>query len=190
MDSCANQFFKKFADAGFKTGVCIRPQDLTGVGTSNIAQTELADPVQIVQLLFSKLQYANKRWGCTLFYIDSNGDPNVPYDVSLFKALYEKMTAAHIKGLLIPEHRTLRYFAYTAPYAELRLGYVEPSALITAAYPKAFVCNYIPDGDVSTHHDALVKAVGDGEVLMFRGWWADSFNQDVKSIYNDESGGR
>jgi hypothetical protein len=189
MDAIADEFFKKFTAAGLKTGVCIRPQDLVNVGASNISQNELSGQDEIVKLLLSKVEYAYKRWGCTLFYVDSNGDPNVPYDVSIFKSLFEKMTAENIHGLLIPEHKNLRYFAYTAPYAELRLGYVEIPSIVRAAYPKAFECNYIPDGPVDQDRAALVKAVKDGQVLMFRGWWQDPFNARLKSIYSEATNG-
>ncbi len=185
MDACADEFFKKFSAAGLKTGVCVRPQDLVDVTGPGIAQHDLSDPEQITNLLFSKISYASKRWGCTIFYVDSNGDPNAPYDVSIFKNLTERMAGAGIKGLVIPEHKTTRYFAYTAPYAELRLGFVDSPAMARAAYPNGFECNYVPDGPVDKDRSGLVRAVKRGEVLMFRGWWPDSFNAQVKSIYTD-----
>ncbi|MGI4787714.1 MAG: hypothetical protein ACRYFS_02560, partial [Janthinobacterium lividum] len=184
MDSVADAYFKKFRAAGLRTGLCIRPQHLVLAGDKT-SQQEAANPNAIVQLLYDKMAYANKRWGCTLFYVDSNGDPNVPYDPAIFMKLTRKLTANKINALIMPEHKNIRYYAYTAPYAELRLGVTTTPALVRAAYPKAFTNIYASDGPMKENHDALVPAIRRGDILMFRAWWDDPQNAQVQSLYHD-----
>ena len=69
---------RSFTDAGFRVGITIRPQrpvrnvykkmDKSG-NNEEVEQESVAD---ILYNMEQKIEYANKRWGCTLFYIDSN----------------------------------------------------------------------------------------------------------------------
>ena len=186
MDSVADAYFKKFRDAGLRTGLCIRPQHLV-VGGGQADQKELGSTDEIAQLLYDKLAYANKRWGCTLFYVDSNGDPNVPYDPSIFGKLLQKLAQTKITALVMPEHKNMRYYAYTAPYAELRLGVLGTPDRVRAIYPQAFMNVYAPDGPIQEDRDALVKSVRHGDILMFRGWWDDPQNPPIKDVYQAAS---
>jgi hypothetical protein len=182
MEAIADEYFRKFREAGLRTGVCIRPQQLIrAVGKAN--QAELPDPAKVTQLLYDKMKYANRRWGCTIFYVDSNGDPNVPYDPAIFENLVDRLNRDKIPALVMPEHRNTRYYDCTAPYTELRLGVVGTPERVRVAYPNAFMANYVPDGPIAAKHDALVEAVKSGDILMFRGWWADPQNTDVLSVY-------
>ena len=184
MDTVADAYFKKFRDAGLRTGLCIRPQRLA-VGGGQADQKELGSTDEIAQLLYDKMAYANKRWGCTLFYVDSNGDPNVPYDPAIFGKLLQKLAGKKITALVMPEHKNLRYYAYTAPYGELRLGVEGTSDRVRSVYPKAFMNVYAPDGPIQEDHDALVTSVRRGDVLMFRGWWDDPQNAQIRGLYQD-----
>ena len=76
----------------------------------------------VTQTLVGKALYANNRWGCTLFYVDSNGDPNVPYPALVFQNVAAALAQRKIIVLLMPEHKKVRYYGATAPYAELRGG--------------------------------------------------------------------
>ena len=96
----ADDYFKKFLDAGLRTGVCIRPQQLVvSADGSTAQQVPVADPMQ---LLIAKATFAHNRWGTTLFYVDSNvnaTDPN-PIDASIF----QKLAATFPDSLFMPEH--------------------------------------------------------------------------------------
>lgn len=184
MDAVADDFFKKFRDAGLRSGVCIRPQQLHH-GADRTEQQEIDDPQRVTDLLYDKIAYAGKRWGCSLFYVDSNGDPNVPYDVAIFQRLTEKLAKNHIQALIMPEHQNTRYYAYTAPYDELRQNVTTTPELIRAVYPKAFTAIYAADGPLDADHDQLVQAVKRGDILLFRAWWDDPQNAQVKQIYRD-----
>lgn len=97
MDAAADAFFKRFADAGLRTGITIRPSQLyysdwrqrwtQGTGSLGpepepfIEQYKKLIPegqspqrvYPLAQRLSDKITYAKKRWGCTIFYIHFNG---------------------------------------------------------------------------------------------------------------------
>ena len=184
MDSIADAYFQKFRAAGLRTGLCIRPQQLVVSGT-DASQQEVDGNAAVAQLLYDKMAYANKRWGCTLFYVDSNGDPNVPYDPVIFQTLTQKLAGSGISALIMPEHKNTRYYAYTAPYAELRLGVISTPSTVRDVYPSAFMNIYAPDGPIQQDHAPLVTSVKHGDILMFRAWWDDPENALVQSVYQD-----
>ena len=64
-----DEYFDKFRRAGLKVGVCLRPQQITMVNGKPVQGA--ADNQHAAEVLKDKLAYAKKRWGCTLFYIDS-----------------------------------------------------------------------------------------------------------------------
>lgn len=176
LSGAVDAYFKKFRDAGLRVGVTLRPQQLTTAGGAQ--QNEVADPAQ---QLIDKIAFAKDRWGATLFYIDSNGDPNCPADA----ALLERVAAAHPDVLLIPESQNLRYYATTAPYDELRRGAAATPQSILSTYPAAFSVINIADAEVAANRDVLLRAVQRGDILLYRAWFDDDANALVKQIYTD-----
>ncbi|MBV9848790.1 MAG: hypothetical protein JO250_03795 [Armatimonadetes bacterium] len=70
VDPVADRFFQKFRDAGLRVGVCLRPQK-----PMKTLYADVPEQVQVADNLYNlndKIAYAKKRWGCTLFYVDSN----------------------------------------------------------------------------------------------------------------------
>ncbi len=175
MSGVADEYFKKFRDAGLRVGVCIRPQQFAVSGSSAV-QNEVNDPAA---LLIDKITYAKNRWGATLFYIDSNGDPNFPTPVEAMA----RVAAAHPDVLLIPEHQNLAYFSLSAPYDELRGGVSSTPGLARSVYPSAFSAINTADGPIDQRYGELRTAVSLGDILMFRGWFDDPGNAKVKSLY-------
>jgi len=178
MEAVADAYFKKFTDAGLRVGVCIRPQQLVIApdGRSG-TQNEVADPAQ---LLIDKIGYAKRRWGATIFYIDSNGGPSDPMDPAIIK----KILVAYPDVLLMPEHKNLQYYAYSAPHRQLFLGYGGTPADITNVYLNGFSFINTLDGPISQRYNDLVAAVKHGDILLFKGWFDDQpANSLVKSIY-------
>jgi hypothetical protein len=105
-------YFKIMRDAGYRVGVCIRPQHFAINADGTAAQSYLPDAQVEVEML-GKMQYAHKRWGTTLFYVDSSVDANGGnLDPSIFQAL----AAALPDSLIMPEESTPKYYAYTAPF--------------------------------------------------------------------------
>jgi len=169
-------YFKRFRSAGLRVGVTVRPQrlKLTSTGWKQMA---VKNPYPT---LAAKIAYARTRWGATLFYVDSNSGKQL-YDASVFKRLAD----AFPDVLLIPEHENTRYYAYTAPYLELRNQETSTPQSTLVAYPQAFSVNFVPGGDLDGYRAQLVESVRRGDILMFTGWCDDPQNAKVKSIYDE-----
>ncbi|HET6383611.1 MAG TPA: hypothetical protein VFJ58_09490 [Armatimonadota bacterium] len=175
-----DDYFRVFSAAGLRVGICVRPQlPVRAVYGTKVWQQDVADPAAN---LIAKIAYARKRWGCTLFYVDSNGDPNRPMDAAIFR----RVAAAFPDALLMPEHKNTLYHAYTAPYNELRQGFTGTRPSVSDVYPGAFDVISVPDGPIEKRHDELVAAVRRGDILLFRAWFADTYNDQVRRIYQDE----
>jgi hypothetical protein len=178
MQPVADAYFKTFTDAGLKVGVCVRPQILqVAPDLSSASQVDAADPASV---LIAKIQYANTRWGATLFYIDSNGGPNDPMDPGIFAQVAQAMPNV----VLIPEHSNLKYYAWTAPYVDLQQTNQGTPASVKAIYPNAFSFIYTADGAISQDFATLTANVTKGDVLMYRSWFDDEpGNSLVRQIY-------
>ena len=176
-----DEYFDKFRRAGFKVGVCLRPQQITMVNGKPVQGA--ANNQQAAQVLKDKLAYAKKRWGCTLFYIDSTVTvTRESLDPDVFKAVAD----AYPDVLLIPEHESMRYFAYSAPLN----SYVHHKVTSTPAgarmvYPKAFSVIMAPEGDRPEDHDALVTAIRYGDILVFNGWYNNDGVTKDKKLYEE-----
>jgi hypothetical protein len=177
MAGVADEYFKKFRDAGLRVGVCIRPQNL--VFSPNPRSAQQVNSTDPAKTLIDKITFAKNRWGATLFYIDSNGDPNLPTDVDVFR----RVAAAHPDVLLMPEHENSAYFSLSAPYNELRGGVASTPAHVRDIYPGAFSVINTADGPISARFNDLRTAVQRGDILLFRGWFDDPGNALVKNLY-------
>jgi hypothetical protein len=181
-DSIVDEFFKTFKDAGLRTGLCIRPtRPLRPAYGTRVDQYDLDDPLQN---MIDKVDYAKKRWGCTLIYVDSNVDPVFfrPMDATIFR----KLADAFPDVLFFPEHQNTLYYAYVCPtdsYTHHQVVCTPQSVL--DVYPEAFSTIYIPDRDMKPHWKEFVTAVKRGDILVFRGWFDDPANNDVKKIYHE-----
>lgn len=181
--SAIDEYFDKFRRAGLKVGVCLRPQQITmlnGKPTHGPANNQ-----QAAQVLKDELTYAKKRWGCTLFYIDSTVAVTAEsLDPDVFKAVAD----ANPDVLLIPENESMRYFAYSAPlnsYVHHKVTSTPVGARMV--YPKAFSVLMAPDGDRPEDHNALLTAVRNGDILLFNSWYNNDGAQKVKKLYEEAS---
>lgn len=219
MDEIADEFFARFREAGFRTGCTLRPTQVYrhpekgwqhGTGSDMPGRNEQFQHLKpadlpawrffpIVQRMCDKVEYAKKRWGCTIFYVDTNGI-FVPtgektefkwrlLDAHVWKGVLEK----HPDVLLIPElcrgDGTFRtaYWAHSAVYFELDYGgiWTTPQRVLDVM-PEAFSVITMKD---AKNYDArradLVEGVRRGDVLFFRGWFDDRVNALVRGIYED-----
>jgi hypothetical protein len=192
MDEIADEFMKKFSDAGLRTGLTIRPTRVAAAdqGRPGWMQQDVSDQTAEID---QKLTYAQKRWGCTLFYLDSNVDfvkdstGKVLSDPAMPAADFQKLARLHEDCLLMPEHHVGRYWAYTAPYSEFRLGFASTPPGVREAYPHAFSVLRVVDGPSLSDPDSISKlsaAVKAGDILLFRPWWDDPQTTDIKHIYD------
>ena len=166
MTDVADLYFQRFRDAGFRVGVTIRPQqlDVTTVDVNMATQREVSDPAA---LIIEKIRYARRRWGASLFYIDSNANGYIPMNPAVFAHV-----ATAVPGiLLIPEHSDFRYYGSTAPYGALRKGFTGTGALSRLLYPESFSVIDTADGLTERNYTAVYRAVAHGDILLFRGWF-------------------
>jgi hypothetical protein len=183
IDPVLDAYFKKFTDAGIKIGMTLRPQQLIRSNDNQQAyQQEVADPGQ---LMIDKITYARKRWGATVFYVDSNGAADNPMDVKFF----QEVATAFPDILLIPEHKNTQYYSITAPYGQLDMGDTGTPQQVLWTYPQAFHVFTVGDGDITDNFATLVNSVARGDVLFFRGWFASSENPLVAQIYQQAAAG-
>src|SRR6266480_1788455 len=178
--SVIDEYFEKFGAAGLKVGVCIRPQRIVMVDNKPVHQA--ADDEHAPQVLKEKIAYAKKRWGCTLFYVDSTATASGSLDPDVFK----KVADADPDVLMTPENESMRYFAYSAPLN----SYVHHKVTSTPAgarmvYPTAFSVLMASDGDRPEDHAALVNAVRNGDILLFNCLYNDAGAEKIKKLYEE-----
>ena len=150
--SAIDEYFEKFRAAGLKVGVCIRPQQIEVVDGKPVHHA--AEDEHAAQILRERIAYAKRRWGCTLFYVDSTATAYGALNPDVFKAVAD----AYPDVLLIPENESMRYFAYSAPlnsYVHHKITSTPVGARLV--YPNAFSVLMAPEGDRPEDHDALVK---------------------------------
>lgn len=178
-------YFKIIRDAGFRPGVCIRPQHFTLYGNGTAQQVTLPNS-EIPGELIRKMKYAHDRWGVTLFYVDSTVDAN---GGTLDPAIFQQVAAALPDSLIMPEESTPKYYAYTAPFQSFifhtDLG---TPADVRSYYPNAFSVNLVNDvdpGKLAQYRQQLTDAVRHGDILMVHAdYWQDN-NPTVVQIYAD-----
>lgn len=192
LDRVADAFMKIFSDAGIKIGVTLRPTEYyeRTPGKRDWLHREVADPVA---LLSEKIRYAQKRWGCTIFYIDSNvfgkdwvdlpKEANVPWlmPVGMIEALHAK----HPDCLIIPEWSGADYHRFSAPYASCNLGQLGTWPVSRKIWPGAFTVIAVSKGLLESKWDTYLTNVQGGDVLLFPCWYTPSENTLVQLIYRE-----
>jgi len=199
MDAVADEYFKKYIDAGFRTGICIRPSRIdlsTGAdGRAKASHRHMKfDPVEEMS---AKIDYARKRWGCTIFYMDTNatwayspekekdGSP-VVVSWTMRADMIRRLAAKHPDVLILPEFQYPGYFSHTSGYRELSGGHVSTAGSVLLDYPGAFTVLKMDDEKkIDQHHAELVASVRRGDILLYPGWYDSPINRKVKAIYNE-----
>lgn len=181
MNDFADEFFKKYRNAGLKIGVCIRPDSIIARPAKNsIARISVKNPAAT---LIRKIQYCKRRWGTTLFYIDSNFDSA---GNAMSSAILEEVLLKCPDVLLIPELQNFDYYRYSAPYEHLRGGTNGMNEIVKYLYPSSFMVLNVAEGlpkNVPEHKLVeKIKAIyRDGNIVLFRAWYNDSpTNQILK----------
>lgn len=173
MDAVADEFFARLRHAGLRVGLTIRPQQLV----FDHGQPRQTPVLNIKQVLLEKIDYARKRWGVTLFYLDHNGSFWRPDEIWQLRSLMK----ARPDILLLPEHHYLPYWAFSAPYVALRKG----NSAVTAnwarrLFPASF--QILDIGDTDSGGTAIAEAWRAGDILLFRAWFWSSECQFVEDF--------
>jgi hypothetical protein len=143
---------------------------------------EVAEAQSPVLRLSNKIAYAKKRWGCSLFYVDT---PHFwrPRDRSrdnwnwksrhLSAKVFRELNRRHPDVLIIPEHSYPEYWAYTAPYHQLGYSPWRTRDSIRAMYPESFVVQNVSNklDPVRENADVFAEALVDGDTWLVHGWW-------------------
>ena len=190
MEAVADAFFQKFNDAGLRTGLTIRPsRPLRPAYDDQVEHVSWSSPVRYMRNLHRKIAYAKERWGCSIFYIDSNlrwsQDPFAfpGLDGSGYSAMIDERSLAELQRrhpdvLLVPEHESMGSYAYAAPYVQPRNEHsFRPSDSVLRTYPGAFsVINAVNDKAlVFANMKAVVRAAVAGQAFFARGWGGIDF---------------
>ena len=195
MDRFADAFMKKFSDAGFRTGLTIRPTDYyeQTPGKRDWTHREVKDPVA---LMSQKMEYAKKRWGTTVFYLDSDvfnqdwgkfpRDAGVPWTMPT--SMIQRLQQAHPDCLVIPEWSSADYYRWSAPYSSPNIGQLTTNArdqFARVKWPEAFGVVAVETGIMETNFATFVDGVAGGDVLLFRCWFHDPTASMVNLIYHE-----
>jgi hypothetical protein len=176
-------YFKIMRDAGFRVGVCVRPQRFTLYDDGSAQQVVLPDS-ETAREMIRKIRYAHDRWGATLFYVDSNVDRN---GATLDAGILAQVAAAFPDSLIMPEHSTPQYYASTAPFLSFLFhGDLGTPADVYNYYPQAFSVNLVNDVDAGRLNESifqLTDSIHHGDILMVHGdYWQDN-NPTVVQMY-------
>lgn len=163
MAACADEFFKRFTNAGLRVGVTVRPQELV----LDDKFPHQARQWDVYRILLKKVDYARAHWGASIFYIDSDEGFWRPDEVLQLRLLAQQRPGI----LLIPEHHYLPYWAFSAPYVSLHNGDRDvTAALARKVFPSSFAALNISD----TTDEEIAAARHAGDILLFRAWYWNS----------------
>ncbi len=176
-------YFKIMRSAGFRVGVCIRPQHFSLRPDGTAEQSFLPDSAVAAELT-RKIRFAHDRWGATLFYIDSTVDSNRGV---LPAAIFKQVALAFPDSLLIPEESTPLFYAYTAPFKSfIYHGDLGTDADVAHLYPEGFsavLINNVAPGKLAAAEPGLLQQINRGDVLMGQVDYGEPNNATIASIY-------
>lgn len=178
-------YFAAIRDAGFRVGVCIRPQQFTQSGNGQASQTTLP-PNQIADQLTRKIRYAHDRWGATLFYLDSMvNSQGGTLDPSVLRTVSQRFP----DSLLIPEEFTTTDSAVSAPFRSFLFhGDTGTDPASRALYPRSFsavLVNDVSPATLASAQPALTQSVRAGDLLMVHADYWQANNPVALQIYKD-----
>ena len=213
------EFFKKFLDAGLRTGCCIRPTQVYldpkkgwshGTGSHGPERNPLGDDFSavwpkglpwwrfypVVERMCRKIEYARKNWGCTIFYVDTNGVYRQAGEKQEFgwalldSHVWRDIIRRYPDVLLIPELSTgaPAPWAYAAQYLQPPYSGARTPPEVLELLPGAFsVCQSVnlSPADWDKRRSELLEGIRHGDSLFFRGWFDDGYNAKIKQLYGE-----
>ena len=149
----------------------------------------------VVERMSRKIEFAKKNWGCTIFYVDTNGVRRPVGQEGRHKwtllqsSVWRELVERHPDVLLIPEFApNPAQLAYTGPY--LQPPYSQPTTrpYRRMLFPGAFSVSYTVNLKAERWmelRDRLLRGVREGDSLFFRGWFGDRYNRMIKALYDE-----
>jgi len=131
----------------------------------------------------AKIQYAYRRWGATLYYVDStlryNGDLTPGADFEWLREEYPDV-------MVFPEWKGVRHYSSTWPWTDTNLGAMFPGRQTMLTYPHAAGLIRVPnDEQIDAKEEQLTEAVRTGNILLFDGWYPHHANDVVIRCYQN-----
>ncbi|MBF0593349.1 MAG: dockerin type I repeat-containing protein [Candidatus Omnitrophica bacterium] len=156
------------------------------VADSRFNQQETTD---YAQAMIDKIGYAKRRWGATLFYVDSYNNGAYNYHglrPENFQGL-KKVAEMFPDVLLIPERGSTAYFTVSLPYLAPRImrpPYCGTSVDVLKLYPSAGSSIRLEEvTDRVAKADELATSISWGDLLLTNAWYASSGVTAAISIY-------
>ncbi len=121
--------------------------------------------------LSDRIQFAQKHWGTTLFYVDTNNygeNVNGVEKATLMPPeMFARLAALHPDTLLIPEHESPGYYATTAPFNQPGVDHTAATPPeIRKKYPGAFLISALTQTEaIPRFWDEYVRGIGEGDAL-------------------------
>lgn len=181
MERFADEFFKKFREVGLKTGITIRPTEVVPdpQRPGKWTHIEVKNPLQLMD---DKITYAKKRWGCTIFYLDSNvfgNDWLTPEQKKELKgvewvmptSMLADLMTKHPDILIIPEWSRWQDYCYSAPYSSVNLGQTTTNPNLRAIYPDAFRVMSISSRALEQSWQNYLQGAVAGDIFLFNAWY-------------------
>ena len=180
-----DEIFARIRAAGLKVGVCLRPSRWNTAGAvTGIYQVNQPDPAAVID---DKVDYAVRRWGASMFYLDSNVDP--VSGVTVPSQQYLGRVRAHYPEVLLSvEHSDQAHYGTGAPYFDAEHGGMTGTAAQSRyPYPGAFSIIRVNRSGTGTpasaYADRYMEAARRGDILMTLGWFRSDELALVKSSY-------
>jgi len=211
------EFFKKFRDAGLRTGCCIRPTQVYlndkkawshGTGSHGPERNPLGDDFStiwprglpwwrfcpVVERMCRKIEYARRNWGCTIFYVDTNGVYRQSGEKQEFgwalldSHVWRDIIRRYPNVLLIPELGTgaPAQWAYAAQYLQPPYSGARTPPEVCELLPGAFsVCQSVnlSPAEWDKRRGEFLEGIRHGDGMFFRGWFDDGYNAKIKQLY-------
>jgi hypothetical protein len=130
-------------------------------------------------VLSRKVRYAQHRWGCTVFYIDSNSawkprGSSGEWSKALMSAeQWDALCRRHPDVLFVPEHSYLRCYTSAAGYDQMDMGADVAPPVVRRTWPRALKCLSIP-WPALKQYDKLVRSFRCGGILLWNAPHADN----------------
>jgi len=191
MDLVADEAIKKLRDAGLKVGITLRPSRVIYDAEKNSAR-HTHTGVEPFPELDAKIAYAIKRWGCAIFYVDTNffwqpyGPEKKWQSGPLSTDIWRKLLAKYPDILFIPEFAFTGDYANVAGYGEADMGNYGVPDMAKALYPDAFRVIVIEDADPAENFDRFAGALAAGNSLMTYGQGKTNLNAVMVKRLHDE----
>ncbi len=172
MEMVIDEGIKILKEGGLRVGVTLRPSRVVYSKEKDTAVHSHTDAKDPFLELDGKVAYAKKRWGCTLFYVDTNFfwrpyGPKQKWEAGpIAPGVWQRLLAKYPDTLFIPEIGDYADYQASASYGEADLGDYGTPELVRAIWPNSFRVIVIEDADPFVNFDRFVACVREKNALM------------------------